>query len=235
MEKFSGDQTVVYHGDCLQILADEVPDESVDLIFADPPYNIGKSFGEFKDKWPSDEEYVEWCKEWLELCLSKLTATGSFYVMTSTQAMPYFDLFLRTRCTIQSRIVWHYDSSGVQARNMYGSMYEPILHCTKDPKNYVFNADEIKVEAKTGAIRKLIDYRKEVPAPYNTKKVPGNIGTFHVFAIEWTSTSSTQRRSLRHYSNGSFARAATKVIRFWIRSRVHSQRAASANDSDGRL
>ena len=98
--------------------------------------------------------------------------------MTSTQAMPYFDIFLRKKLTILSRIVWHYDSSGVQAKNYYGSMYEPILHCVKNVDNYTFNADDIKVEARTGAQRKLIDYRKPVPTQYNNEKVPGNVWHF---------------------------------------------------------
>jgi adenine-specific DNA-methyltransferase len=94
--------------------------------------------------------------------------------MTSTQAMPHLDLWLRDHLTVLSRIVWHYDSSGVQARRHYGSLYEPILFCVKDAKNYTFNVGDIEVEARTGAVRKLIDYRKDVPAPYKTTKVPGN-------------------------------------------------------------
>ena len=74
-----------------------------------------------------------------------------------------------------SRIVWHYDSSGVQAKKYYGSLYEPILFCVKDDRSYTFNSESIQVEAKTGAQRKLIDYRKPTPTPYNTKKVPGNV------------------------------------------------------------
>ncbi len=97
------------------------------------------------------------------------------YIMTSTQAMPYFDLYLRDKLTILSRIIWSYDSSGVQAKKYYGSMYEPILHCVKNSKDYTFNADDILVEAKTGSQRKLINYRGDVPKPYNTKKVPGNV------------------------------------------------------------
>ena len=161
IEKFSNDNetATIYHGDCLVVLKD-LPDRSVELIFADPPYNIGKRFGDFKDAWPSDEEYAEWCYQWLELCIRKLTPTGSLYVMTSTQAMPYLDLWLRDRIAIMSRIVWHYDSSGVQAKKYYGSLYEPILFCVKDSKNYTFNIADIEVEAKTGAVRKLIDYKR---------------------------------------------------------------------------
>ncbi len=162
-------------GDALEVLGAILPDESVDLIFADPPYNIGKRFGDFHDRWESDSAYAVWCETWLSLCIQKLKPTGTLYVMTSTQAMPYLDLYLRSRLTILSRIIWTYDSSGVQARNYFGSLYEPILHAVKDPKNYTFNGEAVAVEARTGAVRKLIDYRKPEPAPYKTKKSPGNV------------------------------------------------------------
>lgn len=168
----------IYQGDSLEVLKNEIDDNSIDLIFADPPYNIGKKFGDFHDKWPSDKAYSDWCQKWLSLCIDKLKPSGSMYIMTSTQAMPYLDIFLREKIEVMSRIIWSYDSSGVQAKKYYGSMYEPILFCVKDPKRYTFNPDTIAVEAKTGAKRKLIDYRKAVPTPYNTKKVPGNVWEF---------------------------------------------------------
>jgi site-specific DNA-methyltransferase (adenine-specific) len=176
--KFEKDGHLIYWGDALEILKTKVASDSVDLVFADPPYNIWKKFADFHDRWPSDEDYAKWAYEWLDECIRVLKPTGTLYVMTSTQAMPYFDIFLRNKLTILSRIVWHYDSSGVQARKYYGSMYEPILHCVKDAKRYTFNADEIKVEAKTGSQRKLIDYRKSMPTQYNTDKVPGNVWYF---------------------------------------------------------
>lgn len=121
---------------------------------------------------------MEWCYEWLDLCVQKLKPDGSFYVMTATQFMPFFDIYLRKKLHILSRLVWHYDSSGVQAKRYFGSMYEPVLFCVKDKNNYTFNADDIVVEAKTGAKRKLIDYRKPVPTVYNSVKVPGNVWNF---------------------------------------------------------
>ena len=155
-----------------------VLDNSVDLIFIDPPYNIGKKFDSSIDKWSSDDEYLAWCYKWIDECINKLKSSGSLYIMTSTQFMPYFDIYIRKKLTILSRIVWNYDSSGVQAKKYYGSMYEPILFCVKNKNNYCFNADDILIEAKTGAKRHLIDYRKAIPAQYNTKKVPGNVWNF---------------------------------------------------------
>ena len=177
MERFTNGDHSIFHGDVLEALQTGIADASVDLVFADPPYNIGKQFSGFTDRWPSDEAYSEWCFHWLELCLAKLKPNGSLYLMASTQAMPHLDLWIRARLTVLSRIVWHYDSSGVQARKYFGSLYEPILFCVKDEGNYVFNADDIKIEARTGAVRHLIDYRKDTPTFYNDKKVPGNVWT----------------------------------------------------------
>ena len=162
-------------GDALEVMANGIQDNSIDLIFVDPPYNIGKDFNGRKDKWNSEKEYLDWCCQWLDLCVKKLKDTGSLYVMAATQNMPHIDLYLRGKLEILSRIVWYYDSSGVQAKQYYGSLYEPILFCVKDKNQYTFNSNDILVDAKTGAQRKLIDYRKAVPAMYNTKKVPGNV------------------------------------------------------------
>jgi len=178
MKLFANENHKIYWGDALDILRNEIPNRSVDLIFVDPPYNIGKNFNGLKDKWKNDDAYLEWCYEWIDLLYDKLKDNGSMYIMTATQFMPYFDIYIRKRMSILSRIVWTYDSSGVQAKKYFGSMYEPILFCVKNPKSYTFNADDIMVEAKTGAKRKLIDYRKNPPQPYNSKKVPGNVWDF---------------------------------------------------------
>ena len=174
-KKFSNNGHTIIFGDAIDILSHQIDDASIDLIFADPPYNIGEDFNGCKDKWNTEEEYLGWCYQWLDLCIRKLKPNGSLYVMTATQNMPYFDIFLREKLAILSRIVWFYDSSGVQAKKYYGSLYEPILYCVKNKNCYTFNADAILVEAKTGAKRKLIDYRKPTPTPYNTEKVPGNV------------------------------------------------------------
>lgn len=168
----------IIQGDAIQSLHTQIADESIDLIFADPPYNIGKNFNGHKDKWATEEDYLYWCYQWLDLCIKKLKPNGSFYVMTATQFMPFFDIYLRKKLDILSRLIWYYDSSGVQAKKYYGSMYEPILYCVKDKTNYTFNASSILVEAKTGSKRKLIDYRKPIPTIYNSEKVPGNVWEF---------------------------------------------------------
>jgi DNA modification methylase len=85
---------------------ESVPKKSIDLVFIDPPYNIGKDFNTMKDKWKTDEGYLNWSYRWIDICIKKLKSNGSLYIMTSTQFMPYFDIYIRQKMTILSRIVW---------------------------------------------------------------------------------------------------------------------------------
>lgn len=173
MRRFGSQEHAVIHGDALEALAG-IGTGTVDLIFADPPYNIGKDFDGLGDRL-EEGAYLAWCQLWIDECRRVLAPRGSFYLMCSTQMMPHLDLHCRTRFHILSRIVWAYDSSGVQARRFFGSMWEPILHMVADRGAYTFNAEDIQVEARTGARRGLIDYRKEPPQPYGHAKVPGNV------------------------------------------------------------
>ena len=173
------DNSLIANGDNL-ILLESLSDNSIDLIFADPPYNLGKDFGNNSDSWDCKQEYLNWCYKWIDECFRILKPNGTFYVMNSTQNIPYIDIYIQEKYHVVNRIVWSYDSSGVQPKIKFGSLYEPILMCTKDDKvKYTFNAQDIMVEAKTGAQRKLIDYRKNPPQPYNTKKIPGNVWGFN--------------------------------------------------------
>lgn len=176
IQEFRSAEHCIIHGDVIEALR-KLPEQSFDLIFADPPYNIGKDFDGIHD-YKEKTLYFNWCWEWLTECSRVLKKTGTFYLMNSTQNMPLLDLWCGERFSILSRIVWAYDSSGVQAKKFFGSMYEPILHMVADPKNYTFNASDIHIEAKTGSKRQLMDYRKNPPQPYNTTKVPGNVWEF---------------------------------------------------------
>lgn len=173
------DKSMVALGDSRSVLR-SIPDGCVDLIFADPPYGIGKNFGAMRDVFPSGEAYMEWAKEWLDECARVLRPGGTMYLMSSTQHMPLLDAYVSSRWHVINRIVWVYDSSGVQPKNRFGSLFEPILmFCRNEKEGWKFNSDPIMVEAKTGAKRKLVDYRSEPPRPYSSRKVPGNVWEFN--------------------------------------------------------
>ena len=172
------ENSIICCGDSIKLLSN-MREKSVDLIFADPPYNIGKDFGNNKDSWSSVREYISWCKKWIDECFRVLKDEGTFYFMTATQHMPYLDCYIQEKYNVLCRIVWSYDSSGVQSKKCYGSLYEPILMVNKNCKNkYTFNGNNILIDAPTGSKRKLIDYRKTPPQPYSDKKIPGNVWNF---------------------------------------------------------
>jgi site-specific DNA-methyltransferase (adenine-specific) len=168
-------QSLAALGDSLTIL-NRIRAGTVDLIFADPPYNIGKNFGNNKDAWESRQGYVTWCRTWIDECFRILKPEGTLYFMSATQYMPYLDVYVSEKYHVLARIVWAYDSSGVQSKKIFGSLYEPILMVNKSPQApYTFNYHDILIETKTGAKRKLVDYRKSPPQPYNSRKIPGNV------------------------------------------------------------
>lgn len=156
-----------------------IEDGSIDLIFADAPYNTGvKVYEGWVDKWASDEAHAAWCYEWLEIAITKLKPNGSMYIMVGTATTPYIDIFLRNRVKILSRIVWHYPSSGAASTRKYTQLYEPILHCVMNPAQYCYNLADIAIPSKTGLSGK-IDRRKKIPAPYAKTKNPSNVWAFN--------------------------------------------------------
>ena len=165
----------IYNQDCISYMK-TIPDNSINLIIADPPYNIGKDYNNNSDK-QSNEEYLVFIKNQISQYYRILAENGTLIIYTGKQYNPYYNIEIQQQFLIQNNIVWFYDSSGVQAKSKYGSLYEPITYATKS-KHYTFNLSEAQMEAYTGSVRKLIDYRKDPPQPYNTVKNCGDVWYF---------------------------------------------------------
>ncbi len=69
----------LYQGDCLGVLP-HIRGETVDTVFADPPFNLGKTYGERVNDSREDAEYVAWCKRWVDQCIRVLKPGGSFFL-----------------------------------------------------------------------------------------------------------------------------------------------------------
>lgn len=126
-------------GDSLAWLRELEP-SSVDLIFAAPPYNIGKADW---DKFESHDKYVEWSVTWIELASRALKPTGSLYVCGFSEiladirrpAARFFD-----RC---KWLVWFYKNKANLSKD-WGRSHESILHLRKS-KQTIFNVDDVRV------------------------------------------------------------------------------------------
>ena len=166
----------IYNMDCTEYMK-SLPNECVDLVIADVPYNIGKDYGNNSDK-QEENTYINNLKEWISEFNRILKPNGSLFIYTGKQYYSYYYIEIKECMNIQNSIIWSYDSSGVQAKTKYGGLYEPLIWATKHKRKYVFNKEFAMVEAKTGAKRGLIDYRKNPPQPYNMTKVDGDVWNY---------------------------------------------------------
>jgi len=130
-------ENTIVVGDCLDIMK-QMPDECVDLVVADPPYNIGKA------EWDDIEEYILWSAGWLREALRILTFQGSIYVCSSQRWMPYLFIELDRMAIWQNTIVWHY-TNGLGSNRHYSMRYEPLLFFTKTT-DYYFDIDALRTK-----------------------------------------------------------------------------------------
>lgn len=86
--EFITDKGRLFKGDCIEIMR-SLPDESIDLIFADPPFNLNKSYESKIDDYISEKEYVDWTEEWLMECIRVLSPGGSIFVYN----IPYWNIY----------------------------------------------------------------------------------------------------------------------------------------------
>lgn len=130
-------------GDCVQELA-RIPEESVDLIFADPPFNIGYRYDGYDDRKDYDE-YVGWTRSWMAACLRVLKRSGSFYVAIGDEFAAEVRLIGRDLgLYLRNWIIWAY-SFGQNARTKFARSHTHILYFVKNRKSFVFNDLDVRV------------------------------------------------------------------------------------------
>jgi site-specific DNA-methyltransferase (adenine-specific) len=129
----------IYRGDALKLLKN-IPDNSIDLAFADPPYNLEKSYTYYNDK-QRDKDYVEWCNSWLMEYVRVLKPNGSLYVVNLPKWGVYHAQFLNKFLFLQNWIVWDAVS---EPRGKIMPAHYALLFYTKHPTEFTFNYNELK-------------------------------------------------------------------------------------------
>lgn len=124
-------------GDALAELK-KLPDESCDVVVVDPPYNIGKDFGNNIDK-RELSEYVSWCKEWINECIRVMKTSGTMFIYGFSEILAY----LSVEIPINKRwLIWHYTNKNVASLNFWQRSHEAIICAWKDKP--IFNRDEVR-------------------------------------------------------------------------------------------
>ena len=128
---------IVVNEDCISGMR-KMGNETADIVICDPPYNIGKDFGNDSDKQKMDD-YLQWCDEWITECIRILKPHGTLYIYGFSEILA----FIRVRININVRwIIWHYTNKTVPSLNLWQRTHESILCCYKEKP--VFNRDAVR-------------------------------------------------------------------------------------------
>lgn len=140
---------VVIEGDAVEVLR-RYPDESVDLVFADPPYNLDKAYMVYNDERDA-RAYLDWCNAWLNEYVRILKPTGSLYLLNLPRWGMHHAAYLNRRLFFQNWIVW--DALSEPRGKMMPAHYA-LLFYTKHPSDFTFNYDEVgSIDARAYCLR----------------------------------------------------------------------------------
>ena len=149
-------------------------DDSVDLVIADPPYGLGKDYGNGSDMMRPNE-LLEWTQQWVDAILPKMKHTGSLYIFTTWRFSPEIFSFVKTRMTMINEIIWDrkVPSMGGTTRR-FTSVHDTIGFFAKTGK-YYFDLDAVRIpydlETKKARTRSIFVGKKWLEVGYNPKDV----------------------------------------------------------------
>ena len=130
-------------GDCIELLS-KVRKPFADLIFADPPFNIGFQYDKYNDKKEKDK-YIAWTREWMTACYHVLKEEGSFYIAIGDEYAADVKLIAdKLKLTMRNWIIWHY-TFGQQTKRKFSRAHTHILYFTKDKNQFTFNDYAVRV------------------------------------------------------------------------------------------
>ena len=174
----------IHQGDCVENLK-RVEAGSVDLIFADPPFNIGYKYDVYDDRQQA-EDYLDWCRQWIEGCYQALKPTGTFWLAIGDEFAAELKIEAqKAGFHCRSWVIWYY-TFGVNCVNGFTRSHTHIFHFVKDKKKFTFN--RMNPQIRVPSARQLVygDNRAN-PAgrlPDNTwilrpQDAPTSFGTGH--------------------------------------------------------
>ena len=161
----------VFCEDALTGLA-RIPDGSIDLILTDPPYNLGKDYGNASDQ-QSVEAYLAWTEQWIDAAVPKLKDNGSLYIFLTWRFAPEIFVMLKKRMTMMNEIIWdrRVPSMGGSTRS-FSSVHDTIGFFVKR-KDYYFDLDAVRIPydaaTKKARSRSIFVGAKWLEVGYNPK------------------------------------------------------------------
>jgi site-specific DNA-methyltransferase (adenine-specific) len=130
-------------GDCIELLG-AIHEPFADLVFADPPFNVGFRYDKYHDKLEKNN-YLAWTRDWMMACVQVLKTHGSLYVAIADDYAAHIRIIgEELGLSVRNWIIWHY-TFGQQTTQKFAKSHTHILYFVKDVKNFVFNDYAIRV------------------------------------------------------------------------------------------
>ena len=142
----------IIKGDCLELLK-KIPDNSIDMTFADPPFNLKKKYNGYKDSLEF-KEYIEWCDEWIGEMVRITKPTGSIFVHNIPKWLSYFVKLLNEHANFKHWIAWYAPTSPM-GKSLQPAHYGVLFYVKDSKKTKIY---EIRMpherERKSNYLRK---------------------------------------------------------------------------------
>ncbi len=135
----------------------EMDSESVDLVFADPPFNLNKNYPSGIDDSLKASEYLDWCETWVEECIRILKPGGSLFLWNLPKWNTYISDFLNSRLTFRHWIAVDIKCTFPITGRLYPSHYSLLYYCKGD-KPKTFHPDRLPLEVCSSCYQELRDY-----------------------------------------------------------------------------
>ena len=164
----------LYNCDCMQLLG-KMKDESVDLIFADPPFNLNKEYGEGISDDLFTTAYVNWCYEWIDECIRILKPGGTFMVYNLPKWSMYYAEYLNRKLTFRSWITIDMKYS-LPINGRLSPSHYTLLYYVKGNRPNVFNNPRIPLQTCRHCGGELKDY-----GGYKDKMNPNGVNVSDVW------------------------------------------------------
>lgn len=129
----------IHQGDCVELLG-QIQPGTIDLVFADPPFNIGYSYDVYDDQ-QSCDNYLQFCREWISGVHSALKPDGTFWLAIGDEYAAELKVMSQEiGFTCRSWVIWYY-TFGVNCVRGFSRSHTHLFHFVKDPERFTFNGD----------------------------------------------------------------------------------------------
>jgi site-specific DNA-methyltransferase (adenine-specific) len=154
----------ILQGDCLKLFKN-IPDNSVDMTFADPPFNLNKKYTSYHDSLEF-QEYLDWCEKWISEMVRVTKPTGSIFLHNIPKWLTFYATYLNKSANFKHWIAWDAPTSHM-GKSLQPSLYGILFYTksAKDAKIYELRQPH-KRDRKQGYLWKDYGGKKDLLHPF---------------------------------------------------------------------